>query len=69
MAQAWDTRRTGRAWRGDEARTRWELTPEKFEMHKGKLFFSERERCNLLALLWHGSRRTGRDLRVSPRCV
>jgi hypothetical protein len=29
----WDIRRDGRAWTGDEARRRWELTPEKFEMY------------------------------------
>jgi hypothetical protein len=51
MSQAWDIRRAGRAWRGEEARARWELTPEKFEMYEGKLFFSEEERRNLLALL------------------
>lgn len=51
MKPTWDIRRRGRAWTGDEARARWELTPEKFEMYKGKLFFSERERRNLLGLL------------------
>jgi len=51
MTPKWDIRRRGRAWRGDEARARWELTPEKFEMYEGKLFFSERERRNLLGLL------------------
>jgi hypothetical protein len=51
MSQAWDIRRAGRAWRGEEARARWELTPEKFEMYEGKLFFSVEERRNLLALL------------------
>ena len=51
MEQAWDIRRKGRAWSGDEARARWELTPEKFEMYQGKLFFSEDERRNLLGLL------------------
>lgn len=51
MAPTWDIRRRGRAWSGEEARARWALTPEKFEMYRGKLFFSERERRNLLALL------------------
>lgn len=31
----WDIRREGRAWVGDEARKRYELTPEKIEMVKG----------------------------------
>ena len=29
--------REGRAWTGEEALGRWELTPEKFEMDGGKL--------------------------------
>ncbi len=37
----WDIRRDGRAWVGDEARQRYELTPEKFEMYEGKLFWSD----------------------------
>ena len=47
----WDIRRTGRAWRGDEARERFSLTPEKFEMVKGQLFWSDEQRVTLLALL------------------
>jgi hypothetical protein len=47
----WDIRRQGRAWHGDEARERWALTPERFEMADGKLFFSEADRLALLALL------------------
>lgn len=47
---AWDIRRTGRAW-GDEAGGRYQLTPEKFEMYKGKLFWSDEERLLLLGLL------------------
>lgn len=50
-AVTWDIRRTGRAWHGDEARARFELTPEKFEMAGGRLFWSETERLVLLALL------------------
>lgn len=46
----WDIRREGRAW-GDEASDRWELTPEKFEMWEGRLFFDEEERILLLGLL------------------
>jgi hypothetical protein len=50
-AVAWDIRRRGRAWSGDEARARFELTPEKLEMAGGRLFWSETERLVLLALL------------------
>lgn len=45
-----DIRREGRAWRA-EARSRYELTPEKFEMSGGKLFWDDDERVTLLALL------------------
>jgi len=44
----WDIRRTGRAWKGEEARHRWELTPEKFEMYQGKLFWDDEQRVALL---------------------
>jgi hypothetical protein len=47
----WDIRREGRAWRQDEAMARYALAPEKFEMVAGKLFWSERDRRVLLALL------------------
>lgn len=47
----WDIRRAGRSWRGDEARERYDLTPEKFEMYEGKLFWSDEDRVTLLALL------------------
>jgi hypothetical protein len=46
----WDIRRTGRAW-GDEAHERFQLTPEKFEMYEGRLFWSDHERLLLLGLL------------------
>jgi len=46
----WDIRRVGRAWT-DEADDRWQLTPEKFEMYEGKLFWSDQERLLLLGLL------------------
>ena len=46
----WDIRRDGRAW-GAEARQRFQLTPEKFEMYRGKLFWSDEERLLLLGLL------------------
>jgi hypothetical protein len=47
----WDIRRAGRAWHGDEALQRYSLTPEKFEMYKGQLFWSDEDRVTLLALL------------------
>jgi hypothetical protein len=48
---AWDIRREGRAWVAGEAMARYELTPEKFEMSGGKLFWDDTERLTLLALL------------------
>lgn len=47
----WDIRREGRAWRGDEALDRFRLAPEKLEMIRGRLFWSDEERVTLLALL------------------
>lgn len=47
----WDIRRAGRAWGGDEALERFNLTPEKLEMVKGRLFWTDEERVTLLALL------------------
>lgn len=49
--RGWDIRREGRAWEGEEARQRYELTPEKFEMFEGKLFWNDDERVQLLGLL------------------
>lgn len=48
---AWDIRRAGRAWADGEAMARYELTPEKFEMCDGRLFWSDRDRLTLLGLL------------------
>jgi hypothetical protein len=47
----WDIRREGRAWRATEALQRWSLTPEKLEMHQGKLLWSHEDRIKLLGLL------------------
>lgn len=47
----WDIRRSGRAWTADEAMGRYELTPEKFEMYGGKLFWDDTQRLTLLGLL------------------
>lgn len=49
--QSWDIRREGRAWEGPEARQRHELSPEKIEMVKGRLFWSDEDRLTMLALL------------------
>ncbi len=47
----WDICRQGRAWGPGEAHARYELSPEKIEMIKAKLFWSERDRLVMLALL------------------
>jgi hypothetical protein len=52
MAQVeWDIRREGRAWSREEWATRRELTPEKIEMIRGQLFWSDEDRLTMLALL------------------
>jgi hypothetical protein len=48
---SWDIRRKGRAWRGAEARARYELTPEKTELIEGRLFWAEEDRLKMLGLL------------------
>ena len=47
----WDIRRDGRAWVGDEAMQRYEMTPEKVEMFEGRLLWYEEDRVKLLGLL------------------
>ncbi len=47
----WNIRRKGRAWRGDEARARYHLAPEKIELIEGKLFWSDEDRLTMLGLL------------------
>lgn len=47
----WDIRRQGRSWAGREGQERFNLTPEKFEMCDGRLFWSDEDRLNLLGLL------------------
>ena len=47
----WVIRREGRAWTADEAMPRYNLTPEKFEMYQGKLFWSDEDRLNMLGLM------------------
>jgi hypothetical protein len=47
----WEIRREGRAWTPEEFPARWALTPEKFECSDGKMFWTDEDRLNLLALL------------------
>jgi hypothetical protein len=47
----WKILNKGRAWSGDEAWARYELTPEKLEMIGGKLLWSDEDREKLLGLL------------------
>ena len=65
----WDIRRAGRAWRGDEARQRYNLTPEKFEMDEGKLFWTDEERVTLLALLLEKTAPSADDEAVRERAA
>ena len=51
MDVQWDIRRAGRAWTGGEGLQRFALTPEKFEMVDGRLFFDDEERLTVLCLL------------------
>jgi hypothetical protein len=46
----WDIRNKGRAWKGDEAWERYQLTPHKIELIKGKLLWSSKDRETLLGL-------------------
>ena len=46
----WDIRRDGQAW-GNEAMSRYQMTPEKTEMLDGRLYATEEERLTMLALL------------------
>lgn len=47
----WNVEAQGRAWNGDEAWSRYELTPHKIEMIDGKLFWSDETRLLMLGLL------------------
>jgi hypothetical protein len=47
----WDIRGRGRSWEKGEVMDRYSLTPEKFEMVDGKLFWSDHARETLLGLL------------------
>ena len=47
----WIIGREGRAWTGDEFPSRIDLLPEKLEVYRGRLLWSEDERIQLLGLL------------------
>jgi hypothetical protein len=47
----WDIRREGRAWTRQEMDARRELRPDKFEVPRGKLFWSDEHRIAVLGLL------------------
>ena len=47
----WKIGNEGRAWSGSEAQERYQLAPEKLEMVRGKLLWSDEERETLLGLL------------------
>ncbi len=64
----WNIGRQGRAWSGDEAHERWELTPEKFEMDRGKLFWDETQRLTCWRCCWRTSAWTRRCDLVIRRC-
>ena len=46
----WNIQRAGRSW-GDDALSRYDMTPEKIEMIAGRLFASDEERETMLGLL------------------
>lgn len=48
---AWDIRREGRGWSGEEFESRYSMTPEKMEATDGKLFWDDDERLTMLGLL------------------
>lgn len=47
---AWDIRLEGRAWH-DEAHDRFDLAPRKMEMYRGRLFWNDTDRLNVLGML------------------
>jgi hypothetical protein len=61
----WDIRGEGRACRGDEASSRYLLTPEKFEMVGGKLLWSDEDRETLLIAAAEARRPTA-EARTQP---
>jgi hypothetical protein len=52
MTAPWDIRREGRRWSADEFDDRWSTLGEiKFEASRGKLFWTQKTRLLLLAML------------------
>ena len=47
----WNIQRRGRTWTDGEALPRFDLTPERIEMVKGKLFDRDEQRLMMLGLL------------------
>jgi hypothetical protein len=47
----WDIRGQGRSWNKDECWQRFELLPERFEMIRGELLLSNKDRENLLGVV------------------
>jgi len=47
----WDIRRQGRPWTREEWDARRELTPDKNELSRGKLYWRDEDRLTMLALL------------------
>jgi hypothetical protein len=50
-AVRWEIQREGRAWTPQEWSLRRELTPDKNELRRGQLYYSDEDRLNMLALL------------------
>jgi hypothetical protein len=68
-AAVWQIGREGRAWRGPEARARFELMPEKIEMTDGNVFCDDQQRVTALALLLEKRRHRPRRSARLPRGV
>jgi hypothetical protein len=47
----WDIRREGRSWSREEWSARRDLVPEKIELSRGQLFWTDEDRLQMLALL------------------
>ncbi len=63
MNTTFDIRRRGRKWTGREVDEKYfKLCPEKIELNDGKLFWTDEERLNMLAMLLEN---VGMDAAVS----
>jgi len=63
---AWKILRWGRGWSADEVRARWPLLPEKFEVLRGRLLWTDEEKTAVLGMLLES---VGLDaaIRLAPR--